>query len=264
SIIWASGGAETLQTLITGSQDIAVGVGALAVLGAYAKGAPVVFMGQTNSGAASVYWYVPADSPIKTVKDLQGKQLVFSQPGSTTHFAAQYLLRSQKVDAKLVSVGGMAASRTQVMSGQVDTGWATMPTNFDLLRAGKIRILVQAEEIPEIQHIATSTIAANADWLKANRDVAKRFMRAYWKGVLVNWFSGDRGLTRYAKMWKLELDDVREMWQRSNFRTAMTIPVGGLDDLNKQAVADKYTKELLTKEQLAKIADYVFDPRFDE
>ncbi len=263
TVISASGGAETLQTVITGSQDIAVGVGALSVLGAFAKGAPVVFLGQTSAGAAGVFWYVPADSPIKTIKDLQGKQVAYSRPGSTTHFASMYLLKANGVDAKLVSVGDMSASRTQVMSGQLETGWASMPTNLDLLRQKKIRIIAQAEDISGIAHIATSTLAANSNWLKNNRDVAKRFMRAYWRGVLVNWFSGDRGLTRYAKEFSYDIEDVHAMLRLSNFRTSFVVPVGGIEDLNRLAVEDKYIKEPLSKEQLAKLQDYVFDPRFE-
>src|SRR5690554_2180616 len=49
-VIFGDGGAATLQALITGSQDIAVGVGVLSVIGAYSKGAPVKIIGNIFKG----------------------------------------------------------------------------------------------------------------------------------------------------------------------------------------------------------------------
>src|SRR5262249_30917698 len=64
-ISYASGGADTLQTIITGSQDIATGNGALGVVAAFAKGAPVKVIASSGRGTEDVFWYVPKDSPIK-------------------------------------------------------------------------------------------------------------------------------------------------------------------------------------------------------
>ena len=45
SVIHGSGGAASLQAVITGSQDVVWGNGVLGVLSAYAKGAPVRILG---------------------------------------------------------------------------------------------------------------------------------------------------------------------------------------------------------------------------
>ena len=141
TITFASGGSETLQALVTGSADVAFGVGVLSVIGALAKGAPVTIVGNAMRGTSDVYFYVPKDSPIKSLKDVDGKELVYSRPGSTTHMLVQFLVRDLGINPKLVSVGGMAASRTQVMSGQVATGWAAFPVNYNLVRSGEVRMI---------------------------------------------------------------------------------------------------------------------------
>ncbi len=250
SIIHGSGGAATLQTIITGSQDIAFGVGSLSVIGAYAKGAPVRILGSTKRGAGDLYWYVKPDSPIKSFRDLKGgKELVFSRPGSTTHLAVLFLADALKLDAKLVSVGGPSGSRTQLMSGQVATGWSVFPLNGNLLREKRIRIIGTGTQAEGLNGVTMRVIAANSDWLDKNRDVARRMMAALAEGQKIS-YSSDKQLRAYAKRWKIDYEDVKESSKFVPLDEATFLPVGKLDQLNEMAVRFKRTKELLTKEQL--------------
>ncbi|TMH01382.1 MAG: ABC transporter substrate-binding protein, partial [Betaproteobacteria bacterium] len=68
-ILWTQGAGETQQAVISGSVDIGVGVGIMGVLSAYSKGAPVRVIGAETTGATDLFWYVPASSPIKSLKD---------------------------------------------------------------------------------------------------------------------------------------------------------------------------------------------------
>jgi NitT/TauT family transport system substrate-binding protein len=84
-ILWTQGGGETQQAVISGSVDIGVAPGIMGVLSAYSKGAPVRIIGAETTGAADLYWYVPSNSPIKTLKDTDGKTIAYSTNGSSTH-----------------------------------------------------------------------------------------------------------------------------------------------------------------------------------
>src|SRR6266567_7687960 len=66
-ILWTQGGGETQQAVISSSVDIGVAPGIMGVLSAYSKGAPVRIIGAETTGAADLYWYVPAASPIKSL-----------------------------------------------------------------------------------------------------------------------------------------------------------------------------------------------------
>src|SRR5262245_34147209 len=68
-ILYTQGGGETQQAVISGSVDIGVGAGIMGVLGAFSKGAPVRVIGAVVKGGADVFWYVKAQSPIKSLKD---------------------------------------------------------------------------------------------------------------------------------------------------------------------------------------------------
>src|SRR2546425_7981852 len=71
-MLYTQGGGETMQAVIAGSADIGIAAGTTGVMGAFAKGAPVRIVGAGTTGASDLYWYVPANSPIKSFKELDG------------------------------------------------------------------------------------------------------------------------------------------------------------------------------------------------
>jgi NitT/TauT family transport system substrate-binding protein len=62
-----AGAGETVQAVISGSADIGGGVGLGGALRAFSKGAPVRVLLPSYTGTSDLYWYVTADSPIKTL-----------------------------------------------------------------------------------------------------------------------------------------------------------------------------------------------------
>ena len=64
-----AGAGETLQPIISASADIGAGVGVAGAMRAFARGAPVRVLVPAFTGTGDLYWYVKADSPIKSLKD---------------------------------------------------------------------------------------------------------------------------------------------------------------------------------------------------
>src|SRR5437762_11394229 len=126
-LLYTQGAGETLQAVISGSVDLGIGVGTAGVLGAYAKGAPVRAIANSMTGADDLFWYVPATSPIKTIKDAAGKTIAYSTNGSSTNLAVLAFNREFGVQAKPVATGSPSATFTQTMTGQVDIGWSSPP-----------------------------------------------------------------------------------------------------------------------------------------
>ena len=71
-----AGAGETMQPIISGSADIGAGVGVAGVMRAYSKGAPVRILAPAFTGTGDLYWYVKADSPIKSLKDATDKNTI--------------------------------------------------------------------------------------------------------------------------------------------------------------------------------------------
>ena len=87
-LFYTDGGAQTLTAAMSGSVDIALSNGFLGVIGAYVKngaaGASVISAQMT--GANELFWWVKADSPYKSLKDVpEGKTVAFSSPGSSSN-----------------------------------------------------------------------------------------------------------------------------------------------------------------------------------
>src|SRR6266516_1417116 len=79
-VLYTQGGGETLQTVIAGAVDVGISIGTLGTLGAFAKGAPIRVIGGSMIGAYE-FWYVPAASPIRSLKGAAGKSVAYSTTG---------------------------------------------------------------------------------------------------------------------------------------------------------------------------------------
>src|SRR6195256_6472175 len=140
---YTDGGASTLTTVLSGSADVGLSNGLLGVIGAYVKGAPVRVISAQMTGAGELYWYARAESGIKNLKDAAGKTVAFSSPGSSSNLILLALLRQGGVNAKTIATGGAPATLTQVMTSQIDVGWAAAPFGLQNVLDGKIVVIAR-------------------------------------------------------------------------------------------------------------------------
>jgi NitT/TauT family transport system substrate-binding protein len=259
--IFTSGGAETLQTVTTRATDIAISTGFLGVLGAYEKGAPLRIWAQEGHGTPELFHYVRADSPIKSRKDYPGRKIAFSRPGSTTNLFAIKVTQGLNPPATLVSTGGVPATRTQVMTGQVDVGWSVPPFNLDLVRKGEARIVLRGSDMPELNQQSIRVHVVHADVLKNNRDAVRRFAKAFNDALTWMYDKPEESAQAFAGFAKISVQDAKEsipFFPRPGLELA---PVIGIDETMKEAVAAKFIKEPLTKAQLDELIQIVYDPK---
>jgi NitT/TauT family transport system substrate-binding protein len=178
-LLYTQGGGETMQAVISGSVDIGIAAGTGAVMGAYAKGAPLRIIAAGVTGASDLYWYVPANSPIRSVRDIAGKTVAYSTNGASTHITLLALLKHYDVKARPIAAGSGAVTFTQAMSGQIDVGWASPPIGLDALDDGKIRLIARGSDMPAMRDQTVRVHIVNANVLAGRPDVIDRFMQAY-------------------------------------------------------------------------------------
>jgi NitT/TauT family transport system substrate-binding protein len=249
-IVYTQGAGETQQAVISGSVDIGIAAGVMGVLSAYSKGAPVRVIGAETTGAGDLYWYVKADSPIKTLKDTDDKILAYSTNGSSTHGVVKAFMDEYKLKAKPTAMGGPAANITAVMSGQIDVGWAAPPFGLDQLDAKQIRIIATGNDASAFKGQTVRLNIANADYLKKNKDVVARYMKAYRETV--NYLYTDPNALKVYSDW-LKITEAKAKRTRDDFFPRSAIEpdkITGLDTIVKDAVALKFTASELTKVQL--------------
>src|SRR5262245_65830526 len=173
------GSGETLQAVISNAAQVGIGVGTLGALSAFAKGAPLRIVGASFTGVGDLYWYVRADSPIKTLADTtERNSIAFSSNGSSVHNVVLAFVQQLGLKAKPTQTGGLPATLTQVMSGQIDIGWATPPFGLREAEEGKVRIIANGTDVLSLRDQTIRVEIVNESLWK-NQDLMRRFMRAY-------------------------------------------------------------------------------------
>jgi NitT/TauT family transport system substrate-binding protein len=252
-LLYTQGAGETLQAVISGSVDIGLGVGTAGVLGAFAKGAPVRAIASSTTGADDLFWYVPASSSIKTLKDAGGKTIAYSTTGSSTNLAVLAFIRQFGVDAKPVATGSPSSTFTQTMSGQVDIGWSSPPFGVEALQQGKIRIVARESDVPAFRNQTVRLMIANLATVEKRRDAVDRFIAAY-RETLDWMYSDPAALQSYAAWVGVPETLAREVrdqfYPKENLRLER---LSGLDEAMADAVSLKFLPAPLTKEQQAEL-----------
>jgi NitT/TauT family transport system substrate-binding protein len=249
-ILYTQGGGETQQVVISDSAQIGVAAGFLGALSAFSKGAPVRIIGSTFTGGSQLFWYVPANSPIRSLRDTAGRTVAYSTHGSSTHTAVLALQKSSGVKFKPTATGAAPGTLTQVMSGQIDVGWAGAPFGVDLVEAGKIRVIAKASDDPALDRQTIRLIIANATELKQRHAVLVRFMRAY-REALAWVYATPEGLKAYAAWASISEATARRALQEFLPKAAVDPDrISGIDDVMADAVAFKYITVPLSKAQL--------------
>ena len=249
-IFYTQGGGETIQIVISGAAHIGGQIGFLGAIGAFAKGAPIRIIGSNFTGGKQLFWYVRADSPIKSLKDAAGKTVSYSTNGSSTHVSVLALKKFTGVDFVPTQTGSAQASYTQVMSGQVDVGWAGAPFGVDAVEQGKIRVVAKASDDPVLDRQTIRLMIANSNEMAQRPDVFVRFMRAY-REALAWVYSTPEGLRAYA-LWA-SLSEATAQRALAEFLPKEAVDpdrILGVDDVMADAVTFKYIPSPLTKAQL--------------
>jgi NitT/TauT family transport system substrate-binding protein len=251
--VYTQGAGETLQVVISGSADIGLGVGTSAVMAAYVKGAPVRVIGSSTTGTNDLYWYVRADSPIKSFKDAtENTTIAYSTNGSSSHNFALAILRLHNSKARPTSTGAMPATLTQVMTGQIDIGFAVPPMGFPQLEEGKIRIIGRASEVPGSQDQTVRTTIVHAAKLAKDPEVIARFIRAYAETIDWMYSSDPKVLEIYEDFSKTPPRFTQRTRSEFYFKEMLDpYRISGLDAAMAEAVAGKFLSAPLTKAQLA-------------
>ncbi len=249
-ILFTSGGAESQQAVIGGSMDIATGVGVSGAIGAYSKGAPLRTIGSEMIGSPDLFWYVPANSPIKSIADMNGKTVGYTVTGSSSHAGLLELIRQNNLDVKPVSTGNMPATFTQTMTGQIDVGFASAPFGIDALEDGRIRLIARGFDVTALKGRTTRVNITNLDMLAKRKGTLERFMQAY--RDTVDWMYADdpavlRHYAEYSGFPEKVVNRVRDFIPKDTMAPDRIL---GMDQIIADATRQKFIIAPLAKDQV--------------
>jgi NitT/TauT family transport system substrate-binding protein len=252
-ILYTQGSGETQQAVISNSVDIGTSIGVMGALSAFAKGAPIRVIGAETTGAAD-YWYALANSPIKGLKDTDGRTMAYSTNGSSTHSIVLAFIKENDLKAKPVATGSPAATLTQVMSGQIDVGWAAPPFGIKEMDEGKIRLIARGGDSAVVRGQTVRVLATTADTLEKRKDAIVRFLDAYRETIDYMYSDNPQVMRDYSEISGVPEPMARRVRDKF-FVKSMLDPdkIHGLETIVPEAVKLKYTAVPLTTAQLTKL-----------
>lgn len=172
-----SGGGEVVRAVSSGSMQFGM-VATTAAIIAAGGGQKLKIISAWSAPAYGIYWVVPTDSPLKTVKDLAGKKVGISRPGSVTHTGLLAALQNAglKDKVEIVPVGSPGDSWTALKNNRVQASWHTAPDVYGLLDRREARVLMKIDE--HLRDYQQGALIAMSDYLSKNGEIAKKFIRA--------------------------------------------------------------------------------------
>ena len=249
-----AGAGETLQPIISGSADIGIGVGVAGAMRAFSTGAPIRILAPAFTGTADLYWYVRADSPLKTFADVTARNTIaYSTNGSSSHNIVLAFVDELGLKAKPTPTGSPPATLTAVMSGQIDIGWAAPPIAMQEIKEGKVRIIARGSDVPSLRGQTVRATVVNAEVLQKRPEVAARFIAAYRETV--DWmYSDPMAIELYAKKIDKSADLVRDTIKTFYPKEALqTDKMADMPGILRDAVKLKFLREPLAEAQLKEL-----------
>jgi len=188
-----AGGSKALEALVGGSVDVAAASMADVMLVA-AEGRDIRGFLVLYTRPSAVLAIAPARSTtIRTVRDLKGRTVGVSAPGSWSHQFLNFVLVTNGLspqDVSTVSVGMSASSLAALEHGTVDAAvlLASASAAFAERHAGSTfmvdtRTLAGVRQVFGAATFPSLGLVAHDNWLRANTDTAQRLVRAVKRGM---------------------------------------------------------------------------------
>ncbi len=180
-----AGGAEIMPALLGGSLDIGITNTFSHVLAAdNGFDLKMITPGSIESRAKPMHaLFVGADSPIRTAKDIEGKNLAVNTLNNIDHVLLQDWLEHNGADPAKVRFVEIPFPQqpAALAQGKIDVSAVSAP--FTTIEQSQGARLIAHHYVDVVDRTMGAYFVAANDWLQNNSDVAKRFAAAVARGT---------------------------------------------------------------------------------
>jgi NitT/TauT family transport system substrate-binding protein len=181
-ILTAAGGGTAVRNTLAGGIPFGE-VSLAAAVQAINSGQKLIIIGAGAQTVSDQMWVVKKDSALTGIKDLIGKQIAYTSPGSVSNMVILMALKANGIgpqQVKLVPAGDLGANLAAVGSGAVDAGFSdelVYAQNKELVKP-----LFMVRDTMEPRMMQTVMITT-ADYAKAHPDIIKGLIVARREGL---------------------------------------------------------------------------------
>ena len=230
-LISSAGGGTTLRNMLAGGGSPYGEVNPVAVVSAVLAGADLKIVSDNVLTVAEFVWAVKPDSPIKTLKDLKGKKIGYTNPRSTSQALDNLLLEQagyKQSDVELVKTGGFGEGVAALEAGQVDMVPITEPLWSKY--KDKFRAVVRAADVlPPLDNVVGVTTVEMAE---KKGDFIRAVIRARRKAVAFMRDHPDEAADIVAKQYNIDKDVAKSAIVNLTKSTTQGVPYWGEGDIH--------------------------------
>ncbi len=174
-----------------------------AAIAAVQAGLDIVFVYSANNNGGDMAWMVLPSSPVKTLADLKGRKVGFTNPHSTTEMFLRIVLNKAGLDKDVTALptGGVSAGLTMVIQGAIDSAAADEPA---FLPPGKYRQLFYVRD--HIPNITWTVGITTREFAASHRDMIRKLVLARRQAVDFIAAHPEEAAKTYAKDWQIAPD----------------------------------------------------------
>ncbi len=194
----STGGGTTVRNMMAGKIPFAE-IAVPAAIAAINNGVDlkIVYGGVNNMGDLS--WLVRKDSPLKSIDDLKGKKVGFTQPRSTTEMVLRAILEKRHLtnDVTVLPTGGIGPGMVALDQGAIDA--APFEEPLLLKTPENYRVLFRVNDY--LPNVTWSVGVTTPDFLKAHPDYVKKLLEARHEAVAYMYAHPDEAANVYRSVW---------------------------------------------------------------
>ena len=263
-LISSAGGGTTLRNMLAGGGVPYGEVNPGVVVSAVLAGADLKIVSDNVLTVAEFVWAVKPDSPIKTIKDLKGRKIGYTNPRSTSQALANMLVQSagfKPEEVELVKTGGFGEGIAALDSGLIDVAPITEPL-WSKVKNKYRAVVVASDVLPPLDNVVG---VATEEMMAKRGDFIRAVIRARRKAVQFMKEHPDEAGDIVAKQYNLEPEVARSAVR--NLTTSMTkgVPYWGdgqihLEGLKRMIEAQRSVGAITGEVDYNKLVDTRFLP----
>lgn len=221
-IVSSNGGGTAVRNMMASDLPFAE-VATSAAVAAIETGLDVAIIYSANNNTGDMAWVTLPKSPAKTLADLKGGKLGYTNPRSTTEMLVRMVLQKNGLtkDVSLLATGGIAAGLTILNQGLVAAAPVDEPEFYP---PGKYRTVFFVRDY--LKDVTWTVGIAKRSFLKAHPDMARKLILA--RQQAVDFMAAHPGASAkvFARDWQIDpklaetvlkrLEGVR-YWSRGDF-----------------------------------------------
>ena len=234
-LISSAGGGTTLRNMLAGGGVPYGEVNPVAVVSAVLAGADLRIVSDNVLTVAEFVWAVKPESSIKTIKDLKGKKIAYTNPRSTSQALANLILELggyKASDVDLVKTGGFGEGVAALESGQVDI--APVPEPLWSKYKNKFRaVIVAGDALPPLDNVVG---VATVEMIEKRGDFIRAVIRARRKAVIFMREHPDEAAEIIAKQYNIERDVALSAVRNLTTSRTKGVPYWGEGDIHLEGL----------------------------